>query len=233
MLVALTDQIYAIFMRINRYIAQATGLSRRAADKIILENKVSVNGQIIGLGYDIKPSDLVSFTGKTLALPQRLITIILNKPIGYVCSRAGQGSKTIYDLLPKNLHNLKPVGRLDKDSSGLLLLTNDGSLANTLTHPSFAKEKVYEIKLDKPLAPEDLRKIKFGIMLNDGISKLKIKPRGQILNTKYQIQMTEGRNRQIRRTFAALGFTVTHLHRTHFGPYRLDEIASGSYQIAK
>jgi pseudouridine synthase len=155
---------------------------------------------------------------------------MLHKPVGYVCSRDGQGSKTIYDLLPTKLHQLKPVGRLDKDSSGLLLLTNDGELANRLTHPSFEKEKVYEISLDKPLARPDRAQIEQGVLLEDGLSKLQVKPLG---NEHWQVTMREGRNRQIRRTFSALGYRLQALHRTQFGTYRLGRIAPGEYTVVQ
>ena len=140
-------------MRINKFIAQATGLSRRAADTAIGEGRVLVNGQKPSAGQDVSTNDAVLMDGKRITAPNQAQTIILNKPVGYVVSRDGQGSQTIYDLLPPELHQLKPVGRLDKDSSGLLLLTNDGQLAQELTHPRYQKTKIYEIRLDKPLQP--------------------------------------------------------------------------------
>src|SRR4051812_22727125 len=109
-------------MRINKYIAQATGLSRRAADTAIAVGRVLVNQQLPSVGYDVRPDDSVTLDGIAITPAVNTITIILNKPTGYVVSREGQGSKTIYDLLPPEYHTLKPVGRLDKDSSGLLLL---------------------------------------------------------------------------------------------------------------
>lgn len=149
---------------------------------------------------------------------------MLNKPAGYVCSRDGQGSRTVYDLLPPEMRALKPVGRLDKDSSGLLLLTNDGDLANNLTHPRYNKEKTYVVELHEPLSEPDRRKIGQGVKLEDGISKLQIKnPAGK----SFTVVMSEGRNRQIRRTFEALGYTVTKLHRTKFGPYALENLGPG------
>ncbi|HVI60827.1 MAG TPA: pseudouridine synthase, partial [Candidatus Saccharimonadales bacterium] len=113
--------------------------------------------------------------------------------------------------------------RLDKDSSGLLLLTDDGELANQLTHPRYGKAKEYEVELDKPLAAADQAAIKAGLELDDGPSKLVLKGEGR----HWQVTMTEGRNRQIRRTFAARGYTVTKLHRTAFGDYQLAGLSSG------
>ena len=159
-------------MRINRYIATATGLSRRAIDALIAKGQVIVNGKQPSSGQDVSDHDEITLSGNPVPkiAGQKLTTIILNKPIGYVCSRDGQGSKTVYDLLPKAFSNLKPVGRLDKDSSGLLLMTNDGKLANELTHPSFRKQKVYEVRLHKDLSPLHHQMITdHGVMLDDGV----------------------------------------------------------------
>ncbi len=213
-------------MRINAFVAQTSGLSRRAADQAITGRRVRVNGQLASLGQTIEPDDTVTLDDHTLEPVAKTITIMLNKPSGYVCSRQGQGSQTIYELLPTEYHQLKPVGRLDKDSSGLLLLTNDGQLANRLTHPRYGKVKVYEVRLDKPLSAEDKTRTEQGVKLNDGISKLQIK---NLDYNSFTVAMSEGRNRQIRRTFAALGYTVTSLHRTHFGDYDLGNVKSGDY----
>src|SRR5581483_8687429 len=131
-------------MRLNRFVALATGTSRRHADVLIEQQRLRINDHLGQTGETVAANDTVTLDGQPLTLPATM-TIMLNKPVGYVCSRQGQGSQTIYTLLPPELHHLKPVGRLDKDSSGLLLLTNDGQLANQLTHPSYRKEKVYEI----------------------------------------------------------------------------------------
>ena len=217
-------------MRINKYVALATGISRRKADEEILAGNVLVNKQPAVSGRDVSDDDVVLYGNKQLRLPKRLTTIIMHKPTGYVCSRNGQGGKTVYDLLPKELHHLKTVGRLDKDSTGLLLLTNDGALANNLTHPTHAKTKVYTISLDKPLTKLDWSSIhERGIELEDGPSKLFLERLEPFDNKHWQTTMREGKNRQIRRTFAALGYTVIQLHRTHFGPYSINNIALGSY----
>jgi 23S rRNA pseudouridine2605 synthase len=213
-------------MRINKFIAQATGLSRREVDALISAQKVTVNNLIAQTGLQITEEDSIILNGKKLRL-QALTTILLNKPVGYVCSRNGQGSKTIYDLLPKQYHNLKTAGRLDKDSSGLLLLTNDGTLANTLTHPSFDKNKVYEVQLNKALSLQDKLKIEHGIELEDGISALQLKGRDK----KWVVTMKEGRNRQIRRTFNQLDYTVTKLHRIRFGNYSIDDLSGKLFSV--
>jgi 23S rRNA pseudouridine2605 synthase len=215
-------------MRINKYIASQTGLSRRAADTAIEDGRVMINGATAKLGDTVQDKDRVTLDGQEVSQTTAM-TIVLNKPVGYVVSRQGQGSKTVYDLLPAEYHSLKPVGRLDKDSSGLLLLTNDGDLANQLTHPSFAKAKVYQVALDKPLEPLHHQMINdHGINLEDGLSKLALQKLDDA-GKEWQVTMSEGRNRQIRRTFGALGYTVVKLHRTSFGAYRLDELASGKW----
>ena len=214
-------------LRLNKFVARATGMSRRAADDAIAQKRVRINGQLAEQGALASPADLVTLDGKPIQL-QATQTILFNKPVGYVVSRDGQGSKTIYDLLPKELHHLKPVGRLDKDSSGLLLLTNDGALADELTHPRNQKTKQYQVCLDAPLAPLHRQMISdFGIQLADGPSKLQLERLQDGDDTQWTVTMHEGRNRQIRRTFEALGYSVTKLHRTHFGPYTLNKLASG------
>lgn len=217
-------------MRINRFIAAATGLSRRAADQTVANGRVTVNGQPAHAGQTVAESDHVVLDGHLLVL-QHKQTILLHKPVGYVCSRDGQGNKTIYDLLPPELHHLKPVGRLDKASSGLLLLTNDGELAQQLTHPSFQKVKVYEITLDRELKPLHRQMISdIGVRLEDGPSRLQLERSHENNAHQWRVTMHEGRNRQIRRTFAALGYTVTKLHRTQFGSQELAGIEAGSYR---
>lgn len=217
-------------MRINRYVALATGMSRRAADNAVTDKRVHINGKLAKAGDEVPDNQTVTLDNKSITPPVNTTTILLNKPVGYVCSRNGQGSKTIYDLLPKELHSLKPVGRLDKDSSGLLLLTDDGKLAHELTHPSRQKVKIYEIELDKPLEPLHRQMIQdFGIQLDDGISKFIVERFEEKNDNAWRITMHEGRNRQIRRTFAGLGYTVVKLHRTHFGPLALTHLKTGGY----
>jgi 23S rRNA pseudouridine2605 synthase len=218
-------------MRINKYIAQATGLSRRKADELIAAGRVSVDGLPAEQGMDVTASQQIRLDERAVTVSSTVqpVTIRLNKPVGYVCSRNGQGSKTIYDLLPSELHSLKPVGRLDKDSSGLLLLTGDGQLAHDMTHPSRQKIKVYEVTLDKPLQPLHRQMISdHGVMLEDGVSKFEL---ARITgDSEWQITMHEGRNRQIRRTFAALGYTVTGLNRVQFGDFQLEQLEVGRWQ---
>jgi pseudouridine synthase len=215
-------------MRLNQFIAAATGMSRRAADSVVSNGRVRINGQVPLTGQRVVETDVVTLDGVKLSPPERTVTILFNKPAGYVCSRNGQGSATVYDLLPADYNHLKPVGRLDKDSSGLLLLTNDGRLAHELTHPSFHKQKIYEVTLDKPLADSDNQRMLAGVPLNDGVSAFDELTKLQ--ESTYRVTLHEGRNRQIRRTFGALGYDVTNLHRTRFGEYTLEDLGTGKYR---
>lgn len=218
-------------MRLNKFIALATGLSRRAADQAIGDGRVAVNGLVAQKGTQVHPTDDIRLDEELLKIPGDKTLVMVNKPRGYVCSRRGQGSRTIYDLLPGSLKQLKPVGRLDKDSTGLILLTNDGDLANKLTHPRFKKEKIYEIRLDKPLAPADQKRVLKGVQLEDGTSQFS--KLAHLSGLTYKVSLQEGRNRQIRRTFAALGYKVVRLHRTKFGVYELGGLKSGDFATAE
>ena len=220
-------------MRLNKYIALHTTHSRRGADVLISEKRVSVNSHPAEPGLQVTETDVVSIDNidVTPRAGTQLTTIMLNKPSGYVCSREGQGSKTVYELLPVEFERLNSVGRLDKDSSGLLLLTNDGELANQLTHPRYEKIKVYEVKLEKPLQPLHQQMISgHGIVLDDEPSKFQIEKLDES-GTNLRITMHEGRNRQIRRTFYALGYEVTALRRIVFGDYKLNDLPEGEIKI--
>jgi 23S rRNA pseudouridine2605 synthase len=218
-------------MRLNKYIAQSTGISRRAADSAIEAGRVTINGKTAGTGQQVAETDSITLDSRPVVPLEQTVTIMINKPPGYVVSRDGQGSKIIYELMPIKYRSLKPVGRLDKDSSGLLLLTNDGELTQQLTHPSHQKTKIYEIKLLKPLQPLHQQMISdIGIQLDDGPSKLHLEKLNNEA-TAWRVVMREGRNRQIRRTFESVGYTVVGLHRTHFGPYELTGLPVGEFTV--
>jgi 23S rRNA pseudouridine2605 synthase len=216
--------------RLNKYLAFHLGLSRREADTLIEQNKVTVDGLPAQLGGRVAEGQSVAVNNKAVVERAEFTYLALNKPIGYVSSRKQQGDNpTLYDLLPKEFHNLKPVGRLDKDSSGLLLLTDDGDFAFQMTHPKFYKVKKYEITLNAALAPLHQQMISdYGIQLDDGPSKLSLERRDDD-RTKWIVTMHEGRNRQIRRTFSVLGYEVTELHRTDFGAHSLGALESGHF----
>jgi len=211
--------------RLNKYLAFHLGISRREADSAIEHGHVSLNDKKATLGDRYETGDVVLYKKKPVVVRNEHTYLAFHKPAGYVCSRKQQGeSPTIYSLLPKEYHRLKPVGRLDRDSSGLLLLTDDGDFAHHMTHPSFYKTKIYEVALDSPLEPLHQQMISdFGITLEDGPSRLTLERLDDTRRT-WRVTMHEGRNRQIRRTFAALGYTVTALHRTVFGSYMLSNL---------
>ncbi len=219
--------------RLNKFIARATGLSRRQADQVISERRVKVNGQVARIGQPVSTSDTIQLDGTELRLPAKRTLLLLNKPVAYVCSRRAQAAnvQTIYQLLPPEYQALKTVGRLDKDSSGLILLTDDGDLAQLLTHPRHAKQKQYQVQLDRPLSLVHQQMINdFGLELADGLSRLALSQLSPD-RTYWQVTMSEGRNRQIRRTFSALGYQTIRLHRTEFGDYDLpDDLPAGKWR---
>lgn len=220
-------------IRLNKHLALQLGISRREADNLIDSGKVTINDAKAALGSRFNPGDTIKVEGKTITSDTKFIYLALNKPVNYVCSRRQQGdSPTIYQLLPDRYHALKPVGRLDRASSGLILLTNDGDFAFQMTHPSFAKTKIYNVRLDTDLEPLHQQMISdYGITLEDGPSKLQLERMNETDRKSFIVTMTEGRNRQIRRTFGALGYTVSKLHRTNFGNYALGDIKPGKFEI--
>lgn len=209
--------------RLNKFLALQLGISRRQADELIEKGRISINGKTAQLGERFKAGDEIKLGEKIISKTrEEKKYVIFNKPRGYVCSRKKQGeNETIYAILPKEFSVLKPVGRLDKDSSGILLLTNDGDFAFQMTHPKFRKVKEYLVSLDTPLQPIHQQMIAdFGINLPDGKSQLGLE-RLDDSRKNWKVIMSEGRNRQIRRTFSAIGYKVEELHRTVFGSYIL------------
>lgn len=209
--------------RLNKFLALQLGISRRQADELIEKGRISINGKAAKLGERFKEGDEIKLGEKIISKTrEEKKYVIFNKPRGYVCSRKKQGEdETIYTILPKEFSILKPVGRLDKDSSGILILTNDGDFAFQMTHPKFRKVKEYLVSLDAPLQPIHQQMIAdFGINLTDGKSQLGLE-RLDDSRKNWKVIMSEGRNRQIRRTFSAIGYEVEELHRTVFGSYIL------------
>lgn len=222
-----SDQI-----RLNKHLALQLGVSRREADNLIVEGRVTVNEKTAVLGARILKGDVVTVDKKTIKDDTGFVYLALHKPTGYVCSRRQQGeSPTIYSLLPEQYHALKPVGRLDRDSSGIILLSNDGDFAFQMTHPKFAKTKLYNVRLDKDLEPLHQQMISdYGVQLEDGTSSLGLERLNDTDRKSWIVTMQEGRNRQIRRTFGSLGYSVVKLHRTNFGNYALGDIKVGEYE---
>lgn len=216
-------------LRLNKHLALQLGISRREADELIEREQVTINGTIATLGARFSEGDAIAVKGTPVIDGTAFRYIMFNKPTGYVCSRRDQGdTPTIYAILPPDYQVFKPVGRLDKDSSGLILLSNDGDFAYRMTHPKFNKTKVYTVELDRELAPLHQQMISdHGVQLEDGPSKFTVmRQQGK----RYEITMHEGRNRQIRRTFMSLGYNVVALHRTQFGNYSLGDMKAGEYK---
>lgn len=218
-------------IRLNKFLAERLGVSRREADNIISSGKVKIDENTAVIGDRLDKNSKVCYNGRIIEFEKTFTYLMLNKPVNYVCSRKRQGdSHTIYEILPKEYKNLKTVGRLDKNSSGLIILTDDGDFSFKMAHPSFKKNKIYRIKIDRPLMPLHQQMIAdFGVNLEDGVSKLGLM---SLDDTKelWQVQMSEGRNRQIRRTFMALGYRVVELHREVFGKYQLGNLKIGEFQ---
>lgn len=225
-------------MRLNKYLSNSGLCSRRKADILISNGDISINGNIITeLGIDVKDNDVVKYKGKVIKPITNYKYILLNKPKNYICScNDDRGRKTVLDILKPILKNNKdnnkifPVGRLDRNTTGLLLLTNDGDLAHKLTHPSSEIIKKYNVILDKPLDIKDEQKLIKGVNLEDGYFKfddIKIFESRKEINVK----MHSGRNRIIRRTFEYLGYNVKFLDRYYYCGLTKDNLNVGEYKF--
>lgn len=221
-------------IRLNKYLSLALGLSRRASDDLIASKKVRINDAVAELGNRVEEGDEVKVLGKVIKLEEtKKVYLLLNKPEGYLSSKVSQGgAPTVYELLPREYQkmNLNIAGRLDKDSCGLLLMTNDGEYLNEITHPSSGKTKTYIVKLNKELLNEDLEKLKSGVQIGDSRPS-KFKSIKILEDQSLEVELEEGRNRQIRRTFYELGYRVTFLQRTKLGPYKLDNLEEGEVKV--
>ena len=217
-------------MRLNRFLASAGLGSRRSCEGLITEGKVTINGRVCTvLATDVSPSDHVKVGSKLLRVDPPTY-VALHKPRGYVTTLDDEfGRRSIDDLLPRNWPRLFHVGRLDKDSEGLLLLTNDGDLSQQLTHPKHKIEKEYEVLLDKPFNTDLIDKLRKGIVLEQGRGKIE---RLQIVKPNHvRVVLAQGLKRQIRLMFAAIGYEVLRLCRTRVGPIRLGELPVGGYRL--
>lgn len=217
-------------LRINKFIAQSLNISRRKAEELISSGQIKLNDELATLTDRIDDSDQVFYANKKLENNNtETILIKLNKPVGYVCTHSAQGrDPSIFKLLPRKYAKLKIIGRLDKNTSGLVLLTNNGDLAHQLMHPSFNKVKTYQVRLSSELSKSELSLIQTdGVDIGDERpSKLKLKR----LNSKfYEVVLEEGRNRQIRRTFRALGNEVVNLKRLSLDEFELGELEEGEW----
>ncbi|MGN1051848.1 MAG: pseudouridine synthase [Candidatus Scatosoma sp.] len=219
-------------MRINKYLAEKGVASRRAADSMIAEGRITVNGKTAVIGMDVTESDEVKADGNLVAQGEtKLLYYVMNKPKGVVCTMSDdRGRKTVADLLPQGIGRVFPVGRLDYDTEGLLILTNDGDLAYALTHPSREVKKTYLAKIEGTLTEKDLNPIRSGVEL-DGVLTKKCKAHIVETNkdyTKVHITLSEGRNREIRRMFESIGKNVCFLKRIRLGTLVLSGLDRGA-----
>jgi 23S rRNA pseudouridine2605 synthase len=216
-------------MRLAKYLAHAGVASRRAAEDLIREGRVSVAGEIVtDPACDVDEASDVRFDGDRVA-PESLEVHMLNKPAGVVSTaRDTHGRPTVIELVPSG-RRLYPVGRLDADTTGLILLTNDGELANRLTHPRYGVPRTYLARVEGGAVPEHkLRRLREGVDLDDGLTapaKVRQVERGVL-----ELTIREGRKRQVRRMCAAIGHPVTELTRIAFGPLRLKDLAPGQHR---
>jgi 23S rRNA pseudouridine2605 synthase len=221
--------------RIQKILAKAGIASRREAERMVIEGKVSVNGKIVEtLGLKADPAkDHIKVDGRRLTHAEPKVILLLNKPRGYLSTvRDPKGRPTVLDLLKKVKWRIFPVGRLDFDAEGLLLLTNDGDLAHLLSHPRFSIPKTYLVKVAGVPEEKKLRRLKRGLMLEDGEAKAVSCSlmRQSEKNSWVRVVVTEGRNRLVKRMFSAVGHPVLKLKRVEYGPIQLGDLPFGEFR---
>ncbi len=219
--------------RIQKIIANSGYCSRRKAEKLITLGRVFVNGKKASLGDKASPRDQITVDGKPLAEEEH-IYIALNKPIGYLSTTHDPGKrKTVLDLLPEELKSVKPAGRLDYNSEGLIILSTDGDFINHLTHPKYPQKKIYQVTIKEQASDQDLAKLTSGEIELEGY-KLNPMPYKIIERTnkftKLAITLSEGRKRQIREVLKLLGYHVVYLRRVQIGSVNLDTIKKGEFR---
>ncbi len=217
-------------VRLNRFLASCGTASRRKSEAFILEGRVEINGDIItDLGARVREDDHVKFDGRLLRKKSDL-TLVLNKPVGYICTRDDpEGRNTIYNLLPNKFSSLHYVGRLDFNSSGLLLVTSSGELTEQLTHPRYHVEKEYEVVLDRMFHVEDTQRLLDGIYFQEGLAKaesVKFDSRKRL-----RMVLKQGFNRQIRRMFSKLDYKVKRLERIRIGQFTAPDLSTGDFRL--
>lgn len=222
--------------RLNKYIASSGLCSRRKADELIESGVVFVNGKkVTELGYGVEAKDKV-FVNNQLVRPVKHQYYRFYKPAGYITTSEDEnGRKTIYDILPENLHHLKPVGRLDRESTGLIILTNDGDLINELTHPSVHVPKLYKVAINGKITQNDIDKMHKGIEIEpDKIAYAEVDVTAiDNSHTEMEVMLYQGMNRQIRKMFASLGFEVLTLKRVQHAIFNLDGLKRGEFKPIK
>ena len=230
----ISKQVEKDTIRLNKYIANSGICSRREADELITQGLVEVNGKVVTeMGYQVQKTDRVVFDGQSIT-PEKPVYVLLNKPKGYISTTKDERArKTVMDLVANaSPYRLFPVGRLDRQTTGLILLTNDGHLTKKLTHPSFGVKKIYHVTLDRKLSVEDLRTIADGVRLEEGvaevdsISYIEGKPKNEV-----GIEIHIGWNRVVRRIFKKMGYEVEALDRVIFAGLTKKNIKRGHWRI--
>ncbi|MDZ7270051.1 MAG: rRNA pseudouridine synthase [candidate division KSB1 bacterium] len=225
-------------VRLNKYLASCGVASRRASDKLIAQGRVTVNGKVVtSVGTQVdEERDEVAVDGRVVQPPQRKVYIMLHKPAGYVTTvRDTRGRPKVVDLVPVSTR-LFPVGRLDIDTEGLLLLTNDGEVTNRLLHPRFKVAKTYVAVVDRDVSEQQLAKLRAGVALTDGMTapcEARLLPDQPPPGRVVELTIREGRKRQVRRMLSAVGLRVLVLRRVAFGPVRLGQLELGQWRYLR
>lgn len=220
-------------MRLNKYLAQAGIASRRAADRLITAGEVRVNGAVVtAMGIDVGADDAVDVRGAPVNAPEPAIVYLLNKPKGFISSSSDEkGRRTVVDLI-RDRRRLYPVGRLDRDTTGVLLVTNRGELTHKLTHPKYGIKRRYIAQVRGQLPREAMGELKRGMRLEGG---MKVRAAIKFLDRRggmflYELVLTEGQNREIKRIFKHFGLPLMHLHRAEFAGLHVEQLAEGKYR---
>jgi pseudouridine synthase len=223
---------------LQSYISKTGSYSRRQAEELIRAGRVRLNGELAELGMRASENDIVEIDGEQIGLIRDANYVMFNKPIGYTCTKRNfQNEKNIFSLLPKEYEGLHVVGRLDKDSHGLIILTNDGQLTQRLTHPSFEHEKEYRVsifnfqfEIFKDRVYELVHNFLKGIDIGDGDGIVKARVCEYLGENRFRIVLTEGKKRQIRRMFRVCGFQVEDLLRVRIGRLVLGDLKEGEFR---
>jgi len=216
-------------MRINKYIADSGFCSRRRADTLIKDGHVTINGKRAGLGDQVNKEDAVRVEGRIIEVTENDTFVAFNKPYGAISTADENADNTVFDYLPEKLGRLFYIGRLDVESSGLMILTNNGKVANEIAHGSHDHEKEYIVTLYKPYTRSFLDSMRRGVML-DG-QETKPARAKKLSDTRFELTITEGRNRQIRKMCEALGYEVKKLKRVRIDNVKLGQLGEGNWRM--
>lgn len=214
-------------IRINKFLSEAGVCSRREADRYIMEGKVKIDGEIAQMGSKVKKGNKVTFCGKPVSKEEKLVLIALNKPVGIVCTTDPREPDNIVDFINYGMR-IYPIGRLDKDSEGLILLTNDGNIVNKILRAEYRHEKEYIVRVNKDITPDFIKKMSSGVpILDTETNPCEVY---QINRNTFRIILTQGLNRQIRRMCEYLGYRVTYLQRIRIMNIQLGHLKVGSWR---